>query len=398
MVRFIHAADLHLDSPFTGLKHLSPQWKERLQQAPYQALENLVHTAIDEQVDFVIIAGDIYDQNTRGFKAQFAFQKACQALAAAKIDVFLSYGNHDFSENPFLDVELPNNVYVFPKTVTTTFFKSQTGEKVALSGFSYPSSHIKEHMVSEFPARAAQADLHIGIYHGQMGTDHTGYAYAPFQIQEMQAKHYDYWALGHIHERQVLAENPPILYAGTTQGRHRLELGEKGVNRVELTSRGVQIEFIPTQAIKFAELTLHISESAPTFSTVQNKILEALKQEDAYTIYRVQLVVEHLENTEGLAPFHSSAVLKAMNEQLAENKQWLNGIEIKAAQEKITTDLLMNFNEEAWKKAKISALQSKNFWEIVSDLVEKHQIPQRDLHDEAHRKELLEKAYLKLTE
>ncbi|WP_048000594.1 metallophosphoesterase family protein [Lactiplantibacillus herbarum] len=223
-MKFLHAADLHLDTPFQGLSGLTPALQERLITAPLMALTRLVKLAIAEHVDFVLLVGDLFDQQSQSVQAQAALMSALEQLNEAQIPVILSFGNHDFQPD-LTNWHLPANVHAFGPQVTTVTVTTADQTRVAISGFSYAKRWVTDDLVATYPAKA-QADYHIGTLHGQTGV--AGDHYAPFSLSELLAKHYDYWALGHIHQRQVLNEQPPVIYSGNIQGRHRGETGPKG--------------------------------------------------------------------------------------------------------------------------------------------------------------------------
>ncbi|WP_018659410.1 metallophosphoesterase family protein [Allofustis seminis] len=398
MVTFIHAADLHLDTPFSGLKELSPHWKARLQAAPYQALDKIVETAISKQVDFVIFAGDIYDQAVRGFKAQMAFLNALKQLECANIPIFVIFGNHDYAKNTLTDVQFPENVHIFNSgKVTTAFYQTSCGEKVALSGFSYAARHEVREMIEEFPLRSDEVDYHIGIYHGQIG--HAGDAYAPFQVTAMQQKHYNYWALGHIHQRQFLATNPPIVYSGTTQGRHALEVGEKGIYHVTLSHDSApQLEFLPTQSLQFENITLTIEEESPSISAITEAIKKFMHSQKEDTLYRMLLKFKHLKHSDSIPIMRSRAWREHLNETLLKNNQCIVDLQLKIEKNETLLGRLMAHYPNELAKTEYKVIDDDIFLNLASDLTDKYHIPHRDFLDISYRRELLEKARTKLSE
>lgn len=226
-VKFIHAADLHLDSPFRGLSDLPAAVKQRVYQAPFTATQRLVDRAIQERVDFVVLVGDLFDRDTQSVQAQLFLRDQLQRLVDTGIGVYLSYGNHDYlTEQSTLS--LPDGVTVFGREVTTAEFTTATQQRVAISGFSYDQRWLTTDRVAEFPDRS-EVDFQIGMLHGAVRTGAQD-QYAPFTVAELQAKRYDYWALGHIHQQQALSMTPPIIYAGAIQGRHQNETGTMAFN------------------------------------------------------------------------------------------------------------------------------------------------------------------------
>ncbi|PIC63113.1 DNA repair exonuclease [Sporosarcina sp. P13] len=253
-IRFLHTADLHLDSPFKGMAAAGPDELARLQQSTFAAFDRFIAYAVEQRPDFIVIVGDIYDGEDRSLRAQIRFQQAMQRLENAQIPVFLSYGNHDHLAGNWTRVSLPENVHVFGDEVEQKQWTIR-GETITIYGFSYPQRHVKEPMIEDY-ATAGPDGLYIGLLHGSVAGDSAHAVYAPFTVSELQQKNYHYWALGHIHKRQLLAQEPPIVYPGNIQGRHRNEQGVKGFYDVSLSREQANTTFIPTSAIVFTALTV----------------------------------------------------------------------------------------------------------------------------------------------
>jgi DNA repair exonuclease SbcCD nuclease subunit len=268
-IRFIHTADLHLGSPFTGMKGLQKEQWKKLKDSTLLAFDRLVDYAVEQRPDFLLIAGDVYDGENRSLRAQHRFQLGMQRLAENGIPVFISHGNHDHLSGKWTRFDLPANVHVFDAEVSQTRV-SVRGMDVAISGFSYGERHVKESKVREYPAAAEGGTFYIGMLHGSLEGETAHAVYAPFTKQQLLEKNYDYWALGHIHQRQELHADPPIVYPGNTQGRHRGESGAKGFYDVRLSKYGVELEFIQTSVLQFDEVNVDC-----TGAVHMNEILDA---------------------------------------------------------------------------------------------------------------------------
>ncbi|WP_033542917.1 metallophosphoesterase family protein [Planococcus sp. CAU13] len=264
-IRFIHTADLHLGSPFTGITGIAPAQRKKLSDTVYQAFDRLIDYAVREHPDFVLIAGDIYDGEDRALRAQFKFQQGMERLSDAGVPVLISHGNHDHLGGVWSRFELPENVHVFGGKVTSRHFTA-AGNSVTVTGFSYGERHVKEGKITDFPQADENADYHIGMLHGSMDGDSSHAVYAPFRKEQLLSRNYHYWALGHIHLRQILNRHPFIVYPGNIQGRHRNEAGAKGFYDVRLDGAETELEFIPTSAVNFDSLSvsctgiLHMNE------------------------------------------------------------------------------------------------------------------------------------------
>lgn len=254
-IRFIHTADLHLGSPFIGMKDLQKeQWKQ-LKDSTLAAFDRLIQYALKTHPDFVCIVGDIYDGEDRNIRAQARFQKGMQQLSEKNIPVVICFGNHDHLSGKWTRFELPQNVYVFDETVSQFTLNTAAGP-VIFTGFSYGKRHVSESMVEHYPVAQSLDSYHIGLLHGSLEGDATHAVYAPFKKEQLLSKQYDYWALGHIHKRQELYLEPAMVYPGNIQGRHRKESGEKGFYEVTLSKVTTQLEFIPTSVVQFDQVVV----------------------------------------------------------------------------------------------------------------------------------------------
>lgn len=278
---FIHAADLHLDSQMEGLTAAHPAMKSRLQESTFQALKQLVQCAISEKVDFILLAGDIFDANRQSLKALVALREACKELQEHCIDVYMQYGNHDFTgKQPMMSY--PDNVHIFQTEKVETFFHENNGEPAAaIHGFSYTTRHIKSRKALEYEVKG-EGIYQIGMLHGSLGTGGDADVYAPFSVDELKHTGFDYWALGHIHKREVLSEQPPIVYPGNIQGRHRKESGEKGCYLVELEGQSCVMSFLPLQDIRFETVDVDVKEGSALYDVEQILLESCLRWEEAF--------------------------------------------------------------------------------------------------------------------
>ncbi|GEO70269.1 metallophosphoesterase family protein [Levilactobacillus acidifarinae] len=254
-MKFIHAADLHLDSPFLGLTGLPTQLATQVRHSTFVAATKIFDRALAEHVDFVLLAGDLFDRAEQSVAAQAYLFDQFARLQAAQIPVVISFGNHDYATDQHQLVAYPANVTVFGANVTTTTLTLKSGETVAISGFSYPQRWVSDDVLAAYPVHAA-TDWHLGMLHGAVATGGANDHYAPFTLEELQQKHYDYWALGHIHHHRLLAENPPIVYAGNPQGRAINETGVKGAYLVTSHDHRLVPEFFPTAVMAWETATL----------------------------------------------------------------------------------------------------------------------------------------------
>lgn len=225
MFRFIHAADIHLDSPLKGLEQYEGAPVEIIRTAPRKALINLVDLAIEESVDFVLIAGDLYDGDWRDSNTGIFFIRQAQRLRDAGIPLYLISGNHDAANRMTRNLQLPENVTFFSNAQAETKLIPELD--VAIHGQSFATAAVYDNLAQSYPA-ARSGCFNIGLLH-TCATGSEGHErYAPCTLEDLKAHNYDYWALGHIHNREIMCEDPLIAFSGNIQGRHIRETGPKG--------------------------------------------------------------------------------------------------------------------------------------------------------------------------
>ena len=248
-MKFVHAADIHLDSPLRGLEVYDGAPVDRLRLATRRAMDNVVQLCLTEQVDFLLIAGDLFDTACRDFNSALSAAGQMQKLNRAGIPVYLILGNHDSRDEMAKQVPWPGNVTLFDHRQPETFRHATL--PVAIHGMSYPKREVKENLVPSYPV-AVKGCFNIGLLHTNAGGNPNHDAYAPCSVEELVAKDYDYWALGHVHDRMVLHERPYVVYSGNTQGRHAREPGSKGCMLVVVTDDEVtSLEFRETDVLRW---------------------------------------------------------------------------------------------------------------------------------------------------
>ncbi|CAK1236719.1 DNA repair exonuclease [Fructobacillus cardui] len=269
MLSFIHAGDVHLGNPFTGLnQNLSPDFQGNVQLATFTALDRLVEFAVDQEVDLVLFPGDLYHGSDNSPLIQERLTKALTQLDQAGIWSAISFGNHDFQQGQQVHPAWPDRVLVFGPAVETKTITTASGLKVAISGFSYADRQHRQSALPDFPVKQEGVDYHLGMYHGVVGQD--GEKYAAFSLSDMVAKGYDYWALGHIHVRQILHRNPVVAYSGNLQGLNRNEDGEKGFFLVsDQDGQGLLPEFYPVAPVLWQRIQMR---NCPDLATLQGQL------------------------------------------------------------------------------------------------------------------------------
>jgi exonuclease SbcD len=236
-LRFIHAADLHVDSPFKGMAELPQKLRERVRESTFQSLKQLALLAIREQVDFVLISGDVYDLADRSLRAQIRFQKAMELLADRDIPAFIIHGNHDPEDGRAAKLTWPDQVHFFASDRVETVAVEKAGRGVIahIHGISYKTAAVTENLALQFKA-AEPFMYHIGLLHTNVDGDPGHDNYAPCSKGDLLSSGMNYWALGHVHTRKVLSHNPAIVYPGNLQGRSIRETGPRGCYVVDVNA------------------------------------------------------------------------------------------------------------------------------------------------------------------
>ena len=233
--RFLHAADIHLDSPMRRLEQYPGAPVEAFRGATRRALEKLVDLAILERVDFVLIAGDLYDVGWECYKTPLFFCEQMAKLGESGIPVYLIRGNHDALNESPLRFKLPPNVHMMGHEQADSFPVDGLG--VVVHGQSFGTRRVPDNLALGYPAKWP-GHFNLGMLHtsleGRPGHD----SYSPCKLDDLRVKGYDYWALGHVHTRESLHPVQPIHFAGNTQGRHIGEPGPKGCLLVTVDGRG----------------------------------------------------------------------------------------------------------------------------------------------------------------
>lgn len=277
-ITFLHAADLHLDSPFKGISDVPEQVFQTMRESTFKAFNELIQTAIEKQVNFVLLVGDLFDEKKQSLKAQLHLREGFLRLQENEIDVFLSYGNHDYIKGNEYPITYPDNVHVFPDENVTTIPYKEKGKNLAnIYGFSYVNRDVRENKAEQFTIDKNQIGYHIAMLHGSLHGNQEHNPYAPFRLEDLQGEAFDYWALGHIHKRNVIQTEPPVIYPGNIQGRHRKESGPKGCYYVKMDSTGAELQFIPLQHVTILDYEIDI-RNYETIAQIKTALIKKLKE------------------------------------------------------------------------------------------------------------------------
>ncbi len=266
MYTFLHAADIHLDSPLHKLDTYEGAPTHLIRHAARAAFENLVTAAIDEQAAFVLISGDLYDGDWKDYNTGLYFISRMRRLRDAGILVFIVAGNHDAASRITKHLKLPDGVRIFPASAPETVIVENL--QTAIHGQSFGTPAVTKNLAAAYP-RPKPGYFNIGMLHTALTGRENHAPYAPCTVEALSSKGYDYWALGHIHKREIVKKNPFIVFPGNLQGRHIRETGEKGCMRVRVPDTGpAAVEFMPLDVIRWVELSVDLTGAVTGYDMI----------------------------------------------------------------------------------------------------------------------------------
>ena len=331
MFRFIHTADIHLDSPLKGLERYEGAPVEEIRGATRKAFVNLVDFAISEQVSFVTIAGDLYDGTLRDFQTALFLARQMQRLNKAGIRVFIASGNHDAASIITKKLKMPENVSFFSTKKPETFLLDDL--RIAVHGQGYANQAVVDNLAANYPD-AIDGYFNIGVLHTALTGREGHEPYAPCSVDDLKSRHYDFWSLGHVHTREVISENPWIIFPGNLQGRQIRETGPKGVTLITIEDMVVEsVQHHDFDTIRWNHIEIDVSEAKyghDVVGMVKNSLEKKIDSNEE-KIFAIRLTIK------GRTEAHSELVLnqdlyrnqiRAASFELGENI-WLEKIRFK---------------------------------------------------------------------
>lgn len=289
MFRFIHTADLHLDAPLRSLALKDEDLADLVGNATRRAIERIVDLCLEEGVDALLIAGDLYDGDIRSMKTAAFLVGEMERLHQAGISVFLIRGNHDAESVLTRELELPSNVHVFTGHGGTVELSDQG---VAIHGASFSKPHAPESLLPKFK-EPVSGYFNIGMLHTSLAGAAGHDTYAPCSVNDLQSHGFDYWALGHVHIRQVHSETPHVVMPGMPQGRDIGESGPKSVTLVCVNDGGVSLEERFTSTVQFdrREISLNgVDEWREALDLIDAELKSAAMTPSDHTVLRLELI------------------------------------------------------------------------------------------------------------
>ncbi len=249
---FIHAADLHIDSPLLGLGRYEGAPVDEIRVASRKAFENLVRLAEEEAVAFVVLAGDVFDGDWRDYNTGVFLNRELSRLGQRGIRVYLVQGNHDAQGTMTRTLRLPDNSRVFTHDSPETVLFEE--HRVALHGQSFSEQKITQNLATAYPA-PMRGYFNIGVLHTALEGRQGHARYAPCSLSDLAARGYAYWALGHVHKREEVSREPWVVFPGNIQGRNIRETGAKGCSVVTVRDGAVAaVRHAPLDVVRWASV------------------------------------------------------------------------------------------------------------------------------------------------
>ena len=273
-MKFIHAADIHLDSALHGLERYEGAPVEEIRRATRRAFDNLIELAIDEQVAFVLLVGDLYDGDWKDYNTGLYFVERMGRLRDASIRVFIVAGNHDAASQITKHLRLPDNVTLFSTRKPERVVLDDLG--VSICGQGFATRAVTDDISQGYPQGDPQL-LNIGLLHTCLDGKPGHEPYAPCTVDGLRSKGYQYWALGHVHKREEVSQDPWIVFPGNIQGRHIREIGPKGCTLVTVNAGEiVVVEHRDLDVMRWSICELDVS-AAETVDDIYEQVREGLQ-------------------------------------------------------------------------------------------------------------------------
>ena len=273
-MKFIHAADIHLDSALHGLERYEGAPVEEIRSATRRAFDNLIELAIDEQAAFVLLVGDLYDGDWKDYNTGLYFVERMGRLRDAGIRVFIVAGNHDAVSQITKHLRLPDNVTLFSTRKPERVVLDDLG--VSICGQGFATRAVTDDISQGYPQGDPQL-LNIGLLHTCLDGKPGHEPYAPCTVDGLRSKGYQYWALGHVHKREEVSQDPWIVFPGNIQGRHIREIGPKGCTLVTVNAGEiVAVEHRDLDVMRWSICELDVS-AAETVDDIYEQVREGLQ-------------------------------------------------------------------------------------------------------------------------
>ncbi len=298
-MKILHAADLHIDSPLRGLASYEGAPVDEIRGATRRAVQNLVDAAVSNSVDLVVIAGDIFDGEWKDYSTGLFWVKQLARLRDEEIPVVIVAGNHDAGSEITKRLTLPPNVTRLASSSPQT--RRFDDLDLAVIGQSYAKKIVNDDLAARFP-KPDHGLFNIGLLHTSLDGRPGHATYAPTSVEVLRGLGYQYWALGHVHQREVVSQEPWIVFPGNLQGRHIRETGPKGASLVTIEQGEVEsVEDLELDVVRWANCFIEVKDSH-TLGEVLTQVQKGL--EIAVEAAQGRLVAARI-NLVGRSPIHN---------------------------------------------------------------------------------------------
>jgi exonuclease SbcD len=332
--KLMHAADLHLDSPLRGLERYPGAPAERIRGATRRAFQELVNVCREEAVRVLLIAGDLFDGDWQDYSSGLFFVAELARLREAEVRVVWIRGNHDAESRIRKRLNLPDNVTELGVRRPETL--SLEGLDLAIHGQGYASPDVREDLAARYP-RPVPGALNIGLLHTALSGRPGHEPYAPCRAEALIDRGYDYWALGHVHQREIVARSPWIIFPGNLQGRHARETGAKGATLITVEDgRIVEVEARALDVVRWDAVEVDVSgarSAGDALDLARARLEPALKAAEGRVLSaRVRLVgVSEAHSQLSRDRQHIIEELRGLMLELAGDEMWLERLELATA-------------------------------------------------------------------
>jgi DNA repair exonuclease SbcCD nuclease subunit len=334
MFKFIHAADIHLDSPLRGLARYESAPAEAIRKACRRAFENLVDLAIEEKVSFVLLAGDLYDGDWKDYSTGIFLSQQVGRLGQHKISVFAVAGNHDAANRITKTLDCPPNMTILSARKAEAIRLDDLA--VVIHGQSFGTGHVEENLAAGF-STAEKGMFNIGLLHTSLDGREGHDVYAPCSPDDLRSKGYEYWALGHIHKQEFVSKDPWIVFPGCIQGRHIRETGAKGCVLVTVEDGVVStVENRDLDVLRWAEICVDLTD-ADDMREALERARKSIEKESKVGIGRPIAMRIRFEGVTAISdeiaafPERLEQQVKALGAEIASENLWIERVENTAA-------------------------------------------------------------------
>lgn len=277
-VTIVHAADLHIDSPLRGLSSYPGAPAEEIRAATRRAFENVVELAVRRHADLMVVAGDVFDGTWTDFNTGLFFVQQLQRLHDSGVRVVVVHGNHDAESLITSRLRFPPSARALSANSPETVVFDDIG--VAVHGQSYAQRAVTTDLAASYPAPIAGL-FNVGLLHTALDGRDDHDPYAPCSLSTLRRRGYDYWALGHVHQREVVTADPWVVFPGNLQGRHARECGAKGVTVVTVDeNRNASVEEVVCDVVRWSVAQVDVA-GCRSLDDVLEMVLPTLEATEA---------------------------------------------------------------------------------------------------------------------